>query len=533
MISGHNTTDDWQKHVGTVAVLPVGAFEQHGPHLPLDTDIRCAQYFARLVAKDLNAVLLAVQPFGTSFEHTGFRGSITLRPETLMNILRDVAQELESQQFKLLIVLNGHGGNFALAPAVREWNRADRALKIILVGWWEFSDASLMQSAVLDVHAGDFETSVMMVVAPDLVRTDCISSEPIEGGSKPQIPLRQSDLNTFGVGHFVRHGAFGSPTEATAEKGQAIVASVKENMMPFLRDRIERLRRQPKYSAAAGIALRALSENDLNAAMRLKEIAGWNQTERDWRAFLSANSQGSYAAVRNGAAVGTATTIRYENRIAWIGMVLVDPDFRRMGIGKMLLKAALDGVNDVSCVKLDATPDGKRLYDTLGFVDESTLQRWVCAAPVTHSGYAETGTLRRATAGDLDAIIELDAQTFGATRTKLLKSLLEAAPSAWCLIVDGKVLGFCLGREGTRFYHIGSVVAENFGQARCLVGAVLNELRGRPVMLDVPDAQHEFTDWLQSLGFVSQRPLIRMRRGAASSDVDPQRLFAICGPEFG
>lgn len=531
MISGLSTTQDWQRHAVDIAVLPVGAFEQHGPHLPLDTDIRCAQYFAHFIAKELKAALLPTQPFGTSFEHTGFRGSMTLSPETLMNVLRDVAQELEAQQFKILVVLNGHGGNFALAPAVREWNRADRALKILLAGWWEFCDPALMQSAVLDVHAGDFETSVMMEVAPDTVRTDRIASEPIKGGSTGQIPLRQSDLNTFGAGHFVRHGAFGSPTNATPEKGRAIIASVKENMMLFLRDRIERLRQQPKYSGTGGIALRALTENDLHAAMRLKEFAGWNQTARDWGTFFGTNPDGNYAAVHNGKVVGTAAAIRYENKIAWIGLVLVDPEFRRMGIGKMLLGAALDGLRDVPCVKLDATPDGKKLYDTLGFVDESTLQRWVCSAPSRTDKPETSYKVRRVTRDDLDSIVKQDAQTFGAPREVLLRRQIEAAPSAWCVVENEKVCGFCLGREGSKFYHIGSVVADNFQQARTMIETVLSDIHA-PVLIDVPDAQSELTEWLQSLGFVSQRPLIRMRSGDTISS-DTRRLFAICGPEFG
>src|SRR5690606_11968900 len=124
--------------------------------------------------------------------------------------------------------------------------------------------------------------------------------------------------------------------------------------------------------------IRTLNENDLPAAMRLTEIASWNQTSLDWHRFLSANPPGNYAAVCGGEVMGTAATIRYNNKIAWIGMVLVDPNFRRRGIGQQLLEAALQGLSDVPCVKLDATPDGKKLYDTLGFEDEDNLQRWTC-----------------------------------------------------------------------------------------------------------------------------------------------------------
>src|SRR5690349_11754551 len=119
MVDGRNTTEEWQMHAGDVCILPIGSFEQHGGHLPLSTDILGAEYFARVLAEDLGAALLPALPFGTCMEHTGFRGSVSLRPETLMQVIRDVADEMERQQFRVLVLLNGHGGNFALGPVVR------------------------------------------------------------------------------------------------------------------------------------------------------------------------------------------------------------------------------------------------------------------------------------------------------------------------------------------------------------------------------------------------------------------------------
>ena len=92
MVDGTSTTFEWQKHPARICVLPVGAFEQHGPHLPLATDALVAEDLARAVAGELDAALLPVQSFGTSLEQTGFKGSFTLRPETLMQIVRDLAE---------------------------------------------------------------------------------------------------------------------------------------------------------------------------------------------------------------------------------------------------------------------------------------------------------------------------------------------------------------------------------------------------------------------------------------------------------
>jgi GNAT superfamily N-acetyltransferase len=87
--------------------------------------------------------------------------------------------------------------------------------------------------------------------------------------------------------------------------------------------------------------LRTMSEQDIPAGMRLKEIAGWNQTANDWKCFLKASPAGCFVAEVDGTVRGTAATISYEHRFAWVGMVLVDPEFRGQGIGTRLLEKTI------------------------------------------------------------------------------------------------------------------------------------------------------------------------------------------------
>lgn len=247
MIDGDNSTLDWQEHSGTVCVLPVGAFEQHSTHLPLCTDIIGAEFFARMAAKSLGAALLPTLPIGTSLEHSGFRGSVSLRPETFMQMVRDIADEIERQRFRVLLIINGHGGNFSLGPVVRDINRRDRALKILLVNWYDFRDTSVISEGNVDkpdVHAGEMETSLMLALAPDLVGSQ---REDMPSQQGQEFPLSQSDLNTFGVGHFAPQGAVGCPSLATREKGEAVISAVEKRMIPYLQDRLARLKQQPKY----------------------------------------------------------------------------------------------------------------------------------------------------------------------------------------------------------------------------------------------------------------------------------------------
>jgi len=105
--------------------------------------------------------------------------------------------------------------------------------------------------------------------------------------------------------------------------------------------------------------IRLLFESDIPAAMRLKEAAGWNQTEADWGRLLKLEPNGCFAAVENGQLVGTTTTTTYKEDLAWIGMVLVDPQHRRRGIATLLVETALAYLDGkVGVIKLDATAEG-------------------------------------------------------------------------------------------------------------------------------------------------------------------------------
>src|SRR5689334_22523272 len=108
------------------------------------------------------------------------------------------------------------------------------------------------------------------------------------------------------------------------------------------------------------LVIRLLDERDIPAAMRLKELARWNQTESDWRRLLQLEPRGCFGATLDGRLVGTTTAITYGDELAWIGMVLVDPEYRRRRIATRLMQAALDYLSGrVALVKLDATPDGR------------------------------------------------------------------------------------------------------------------------------------------------------------------------------
>jgi creatinine amidohydrolase len=531
MIDATDTTVDWQVHPGVVAILPVGSVEQHAAHLPLNTDCVAADYFARALAEDLGAALLPGLPYGNCLEHSGFRGSVTLRPETLMQVIRDLADAVEQQGFRILVVVNGHGGNFALAPVIRDINRADRPLKILLVPFWECGDPKLAtDSAPLyrELHAGEWETSLMLAIQPDLVRSDLFKDMPVPAPSA--VPLQQHDLNWCGVGHFTPDGAIGAPTFSTREKGLAIAASLRAGILAYVRDRIGRIGRDPRYAGAAGLSIRRLCGTDLQAAMRLKTLARWNQVREDWELCLRMNPDGCLGLFQNGNLLGTAVVVRYAPSTAWIGMVLVDPELRRMGLGTRLMDAALAHAGDGGGVLLDAAPAGRPLYARLGFCELGSVLRLTGVARIA----SRSGDARPLDPEGLAAMIHADKAIAGCDRSALLEDLYARAPGqAFGIRRGNEWVAFCLGRAGTDFRQIGPVIAATEADAIAVISASLQSGDVMPVMLDVPSSHRAILDFLAQAGLTVQRGFTRMVRGDVPTARITDGWFACAGPEFG
>lgn len=280
------------------------------------------------------------------------------------------------------------------------------------------------------------------------------------------------------------------------------------------------------------IRLRTMQESDFPDCQRLREQVGWNQTMIDWRRFLSYNPQGCFVAALPERIVGTACTIPYEDRFGWVAMVIVDRDCRRLGIGTLLLNAGIEHLEKRGLtVKLDATPAGKMLYDTLGFHDEYGLARMECM----NGSFVESKTfLTPIRMQDIDALIDYDAPRFGATRKQVLESYLHYYPQfAFWMRETDSIQGYIMAREGTNAFHIGPWVAENPEIACCLVQSVLQIRKPDKVFVDIVEPNPPVRTMLESLGFQEQRPFIRMFKGINNHPGMPDRTYGITGPELG
>lgn len=526
VLDTHCTTFDWQRHPGDVAVLPIGACEQHSHHLPLATDTIQAEYYARHLAGALNAALLPAMAIATSLEHTGFRGSFSLRPTTVVAVLEDLAAELERQGFHRLIVVNNHGGNFILNPAIRNINRQSRALRVLMVNSYEHADPGLRPAG--EIHAGESETSTMLAIAPHLVGDHRVDLFPAD--VEPDV--RQGDLTQFGVAFFSPDGVWGAPTRASAELGERIVASVKRNMVAHVQRRLEWLARSERYEGLGPIVERPMTERDIDAGLRLCRAAGWNQIRQDWALYLAQNPGGAGCLVQNGHVVGTEVTVNFQGRFAWIGMVLVDPTFRRQGLGTRLLQMAMEHLADCETIKLDATPAGREVYLPLGFRDEYGLMRMEM---VVGAGFAAPAVdVAPLGERDLPAVLEFDAEVFGADRSRILRTYLAEAPGlAHVCREDGAVQGYCFGRNGHTYDQVGPIVATRHEVAQALLSTALQPFPGRRFLVDAAVHTGPWTDWLKELGFREQRPYTRMYKGPNRYPGRPELQYAFLGPELG
>jgi GNAT superfamily N-acetyltransferase len=281
------------------------------------------------------------------------------------------------------------------------------------------------------------------------------------------------------------------------------------------------------------VRFRPMSRADIPEAMRLKDAAGWNQTEADWERLLSANPEGCFAAERENRLIGTATTIVYQHRFAWIGMMLVDPRYRGQGIGTALLERALEHVDSrgVACARLDATPQGKPLYQRLGFRSEYEIERWTLRREVM----VDRAVQAPAPPGEIvKNMLSLDGEIFAADRSWLLRSVAETAPeftlAAW---QDAEMSGYALGRRGSFADHLGPWTARNPEAASSLLDEFLRRSFRELVSVDCVGVNRWAVPLVKARGFAFSRPLTRMFRGNHQHVGQPQLLCATLGPEFG
>ena len=231
---------------GALIVLPVGATEQHGPHLPLGTDFLVVEHVARAAALQarpgIDVLVAPTFQTGSSDHHLPFGGTISLATERYYGALRDMVASLIESGFRRIFIVNGHGGNHELIELVVRDLALSHSCNLAAGSYWDLARESLAERAPdlgghLPGHAGAFETSLIMALHPDLVASPLPhrTAKELDRTTVPTAPFRAE-----------RHGFWtsidgytDSPDQASAERGrrllEIIVAAVAAALISFAR----------------------------------------------------------------------------------------------------------------------------------------------------------------------------------------------------------------------------------------------------------------------------------------------------------
>jgi creatinine amidohydrolase len=238
-----------------IAVLPLAATEQHGPHLPLSVDadivngvLGHALPILKATAPDLPVYFLPTQAIGLSPEHAAYPGTLTLKPETLMRLWTDIAESVNAAGIHKLVLFNAHGGHAGAMDVVSRDLRARLGMLVYSVSWYQLpllnAEGKDVNALFSDhehrfgVHAGEVETSVMLALKPQSVQMDkaqnfhSTSEERaakfsiLGNGKSAKLAWQMQDYNAA--------GAAGNAAAATAAKGQALLDAAGRSLAQLL-----------------------------------------------------------------------------------------------------------------------------------------------------------------------------------------------------------------------------------------------------------------------------------------------------------
>ena len=250
------TWADVQEYLKTndMVIIPIGSTEQHGPHLPLGTDFYIATDIAKMISVRTGVVVAPVILAGYSVYHSGFPGSLSLKPETMEQVLFETAEMLIKHGFRRIMFMNGHGGNAIVqSKIIHRINHNTEAIAVALGDYVPLDPEP--PEDWFDQHAGVQETSVMLYIEPELVRMDRAEKPEIHLSRQAQKYLLHGRKNPELMGIFWsllgtpeetgKGGAshqissngvwsFSDPKEAKKEIGERFIAQRVESAVNFI-----------------------------------------------------------------------------------------------------------------------------------------------------------------------------------------------------------------------------------------------------------------------------------------------------------
>ncbi|MHB9095808.1 MAG: creatininase family protein [Eubacteriales bacterium] len=217
-------------------IIPVGSFEQHGPHAPLGTDTFICMEVSRRLARKLGGVVLPPVWFGISDEHMDFAGTVTVTPDTLCNLITDIVVSLRAAGFNKILVLNGHGGNVPYLGSVKEKvrQRVGQDVFVSVISYWDkLSERGKMMLSSLEwgFHANEYETSLISCIFPSMVKKlrDIRNYPDLSS-------LNDQKLNEKVFRDLIKgsNGVWGDPGRASIKKGRSFLGTIELSLNNYL-----------------------------------------------------------------------------------------------------------------------------------------------------------------------------------------------------------------------------------------------------------------------------------------------------------
>lgn len=280
----------------------------------------------------------------------------------------------------------------------------------------------------------------------------------------------------------------------------------------------------------ADLPVRRLTRDDLVPCADLSEERGWPRDEHRWGLLLTAGTAYGIDDPEGKGLMATCVVTSYGPELAAIGMLLVAGRYGRQGVARHLMRRVIDAT-DGTPLSLYATPAGRPLYEELGFGAVGRTQRVSgrfrpSGEPGSRGAAGGTGpTVRLATAGDVPAMIRLDAEAFGLDRMRLLTRLPAFADHVRVAEDGGELIGYAALWPSSESHVVGPLIARDTDTAKRLVLS-LAEATDRPLRADVDARHEELLDWFEVCGLTPGSATTVMSRGSTPSSGDWTRLFA-------
>jgi creatinine amidohydrolase len=253
------TWTDIQEYLKTtdMVIIPLGSTEQHGPHLPLGTDYYEALGMSKMISAKTGVLVAPVLLSGYSIYHSGFPGSLSLKPETMEQVLYETAELLIKYGFRRFMFFNYHGGNSIVeSKVIHRINHTTGAIAVAIGAGASFQrDQDRLEGVMYDAHAGISETSIMLFLKPELVRLERAEKPKLNfsrlmgelylrSQKNPELMAVLSALQAVpeetgkgGASHELSSNGIwstGDPKESTRERGEKTVTKMVENAVEFI-----------------------------------------------------------------------------------------------------------------------------------------------------------------------------------------------------------------------------------------------------------------------------------------------------------